>query len=55
MTPTSTLSTIMDSIITTFVDLITIVFTDYWGYVIVLSVIAGFVVFFRRKVSMGSR
>lgn len=50
----STLATIMGSVVTSSVDLATIVFTTYWPYVLVIGIIAGLVGIFARLAHIGT-
>jgi hypothetical protein len=43
MTATSTLATIMNSLLSTFVGILTFVIINYWGYIIIFALIAGFI------------
>jgi len=54
MTASSTLATIMDSVISTTVDLATTVFTVYWPYVLVIGIIAGLIGVFARLTHLGT-
>ena len=50
----STLATIMGVIVTSTVDLVTIVFTTYWPYVLIVGIISGLVALFRRFAHLGT-
>ncbi len=52
-TATETLATIMTSVVTTVVDLATIVITTYWPYVLVISIIGGLITAFRKFAHIG--
>jgi len=54
-TATSTLDNIMEVIIRTTVDLATTIFTTYWPYLLVFSIIAGLVGAFARFVKIGGK
>lgn len=55
MSATSTLATLMDTIVSTTVSLATTVLTDYWPYILVFSILAGFIGVMARFVSLGGR
>jgi hypothetical protein len=50
----TTLATIMGTVVTTTVDLVTIVFTTYWPYVLIFGIIAGLVALFTRFAHLGT-
>jgi hypothetical protein len=50
----STLTTIMDSIITTSVSFATLVITNYWPYVIVFGILSAMIGLFMRFAHLGS-
>lgn len=52
---TTTLDTIMGIIITTTVSLATTIFTTYWPYILIIGVITGLIVVFKRLVSAGHK
>lgn len=54
-TASSTLDSIMTVIISTTVSMVTMVFTNYWGYVLIVGVIVGFVGLFKKLVSAGHK
>jgi len=50
----STLTTIMDSIISTSVSFATLVITNYWPYVIVFGILSAMIGLFMRFAHLGS-
>jgi len=54
-TATSTLATLGTTIISTGVDLATIIFTTYWPYMLVFGVLIGLITWIKRVVGMGHR
>jgi cell shape-determining protein MreD len=52
---TSTLSTLGGIIVNTFVDFATMVFTDYWPYMLVATVLAGLIFAVVRVLHLGKR
>lgn len=53
-TASSTLDTIMETVVNTTVDLVTVVFTTYWPYVLVIAIISGLVGLFTRFAKIGT-
>lgn len=53
-TATSTLSTIMGSVVTTTVDLVTVVITTYWPYILVIGILSALVSAFVRFAHLGT-
>jgi hypothetical protein len=53
-TASSTLAVIMGVVVTSTVDLATIVFTTYWPYVLVIGIIAALVGVFARLTHLGT-
>jgi hypothetical protein len=53
MTASSTLTTLMDVIISTSVGFATTVITNYWGYVIVFGILAAAIGLFLRFAHLG--
>jgi len=53
-TASSTLSTIMGVVVSSTVDLATVVFTTYWPYVLVIGIIAGLIGVFARLTHLGT-
>lgn len=52
---TSTLSEIGAIIVNTTVDLAKTIFTEYWPYLLIIGVIAGLVVAFKKLVGIGTK
>lgn len=52
---TSTLATLGGVIINTMVDLATVIFTTYWPYFLIVSVLVGLAVLAKRLVGIGHR
>jgi hypothetical protein len=52
---TSTLDTLGGVIITTVVDLATVIFTTYWPYVLVFGVLIALAAFGKRLIGIGRR
>lgn len=50
----STLDTIMETVVNTTVSLVTIVFTTYWPYVLIVGIISGLVGLFVRFAHLGT-
>jgi hypothetical protein len=50
-TATSTLTLIMDSVITTTVDTAEDIFTNYWPFILIFGIIAGLVAFFSKFIN----
>ena len=53
-TASSTLATLMGVIVSSTIDLTTIVFTTYWPYVLVIGIIAGLIGVFSRLTHLGT-
>lgn len=51
----SVLNTIVGEIVSTSVAFATELFTNYWGYVLVVGAIAGIVVLFKKLGTMGAK
>ena len=53
-TATATLATIMSSVVGTTVDLVTVVITTYWPYVLVIGILGSLVALFVRFAHLGT-
>jgi uncharacterized membrane protein YgaE (UPF0421/DUF939 family) len=54
-TPTEVLDTVVGSAITTVVNLVTVVITDYFPYVLVFAIIIGMLVWIKKFAHVGSK
>jgi hypothetical protein len=50
----STLDTIMETVVNTTVSLVTVVFTTYWPYVLIVGIISGLVGLFVKFAHLGT-